>query len=77
MTPVEAKRLEQILGSVKMAEAMMAKNAREAKKYTSKELLAKAVAMDEAGDRYKAQGKIESAKACYSRALTLAIKAGV
>ena len=33
--------------------------------------------LDAAGDKYKAEGKLESAKACYSRALALAIKAGV
>ena len=31
--------------------------------------------LDLAGDRYKAQGKLESAQACYSRALALATKA--
>jgi len=36
----------------------------------------KAYLLDAAGDRYKAQGKLESAKACYSRALALAIKSG-
>ena len=33
--------------------------------------------LDAAGDKYKAEGKLESAKSCYSRALALAIKAGV
>ena len=32
--------------------------------------------LDAAGDRYKAQGKLETAKVCYARALALAIKAG-
>jgi hypothetical protein len=45
--------------------------------FESKSDLEKAISLDAAGDRYKAQGKLESAKACYSRALALAIKAGV
>ncbi len=31
--------------------------------------------LDAAGDRYKAEGKLELAKVCYSRALARAIKA--
>jgi hypothetical protein len=34
-----------------------------------------AMALDAAGDRYKAQGKFESAKACYARAAARFAKA--
>ena len=39
--------------------------------------LQKAQSLDAAGDKYKAEGKLESAKFAYSRALHYAIKAGV
>lgn len=77
MTAVETKRFSAIMSSIKMAESMMAKIAREAKKDTPAELLAKAYELDAAGDRYKAEGKLETAKFCYSRALKLAIKSGL
>jgi hypothetical protein len=34
-------------------------------------------ALDAAGDKFKSEGKFESAKACYARALARAIKAGI
>jgi hypothetical protein len=76
MTTVEAKRLDQILGSVKMAEAMMAKNARLSQP-TKQEVLAKLKELDVKGDKAKAEGNIEKAKFYYGYALRLAIKAGV
>jgi hypothetical protein len=45
--------------------------------FESKTDLQKAQSLDAVGDRYKAQGKFESAKFAYARALHYAIKAGV
>jgi hypothetical protein len=45
--------------------------------FESKSNLEKALSLDAAGDRYKAQGKFESAKFAYARALEYAIKAGI
>jgi hypothetical protein len=45
--------------------------------FESKSNLEKAISLDAAGDRYKAQGKLESAKFAYARALHYAIKAGI
>ena len=45
--------------------------------FESKSNLEKAISLDAAGDRYKAQGKLESAKFAYGRALFYAIKAGI
>ena len=36
-----------------------------------------AILLDKAGDKFKAEGKLESAKVCYARALSRAIKAGI
>lgn len=76
LTTVETKRLNQILGSVKMAEAMMAKNARLSQP-TKQEVLAKLKELDAKGDKYKAEGNLNAAKFYYGYALRLAIKAGV
>ena len=45
--------------------------------WESKTDLEKAQSLDAAGDKYKAEGKLESAKFAYGRALHYAIKAGV
>jgi hypothetical protein len=76
MTAIEAKRLEQILGSVKMAEAMMAKNAR-LYQPTKQEVLAKLKELDAKGDKAKAEGNVEKAKFYYGYALRIATKAGI
>lgn len=76
MTVVEAKRLEQIIGSIKMAEAMMAKNARTAT-LTKAQTLAKLQELDAKGDKAKAEGNVEKAKFYYGYALRLATKAGI
>lgn len=46
-------------------------------KFESLTDLQKAQSLDKAGDKYKAEGKLESAKFAYGRALHYAIKAGV
>ena len=76
MTVVETKRLEQILGSIKMAEAMMAKNARTSA-LTKAQTLAKLKELDTKGDKAKAEGNVEKAKFYYGYALRLATKAGI
>lgn len=76
MTAIEAKRLNQILGSVKMAEAMMAKNARLSQP-TKQEVLAKLQELDAKGDKAKAEGNVAKAKFYYGYALRIAIKSGV
>jgi len=76
LTTVEAKRLNQILGSVKMAEAMMAKNARLSQP-TKQEVLAKLKELDAKGDKAIAEGNVDKAKFYYGYALRLATKAGV
>jgi hypothetical protein len=76
MTVVEAKRLDQILGSIKMAEAMMAKNARTAA-LTKAQTLAKLQELDAKGDKAKAEGNVEKAKFYYGYALRIASKAGI
>jgi len=76
MTAVEAKRLNQILGSVKMAEAMMAKNARLSQP-TKQEVLAKLKELDAKGDKAIAKGNLDKAKFYYGYALRLATKAGI
>jgi len=76
MTAVEAKRLNQIFGSVKMAEAMMAKNARVSQP-TKQEVLAKLKELDVKGDKARAEGNVEKAKFYYGYALRLAVKAGI
>jgi hypothetical protein len=75
-TAVEAKRLNQILGSVKMAEAMMAKNARLSQP-TKQEVLAKLKELDAKGDKAKAEGNSDKAKFYYGYALRLATQAGL
>ena len=45
--------------------------------FESKSDLEKALSLDAAGDKYKAEGKLESAKFAYGRALFYAIKAGI
>jgi hypothetical protein len=76
MTAVEAKRLNQILGSVKMAEAMMAKNARLSQP-TKQEVLAKLKELDAKGDKAIAEGNVDKAKFYYGYALRLATKASI
>lgn len=76
MTAVEAKRLNKILGSVKMAEAMMAKNARLSQP-TKQEVLAKLKELDAKGDKAIAEGNVNKAKFYYGYALRLATKAGI
>ena len=76
MTAVEAKRLEQILGSVKMAEAMMAKNARLSQP-TKQEVLAKLKELDAKGDKAIAEGNVDKAKFYYGYALRIATKSGI
>jgi len=76
LTAVEAKRLNQILGSVKMAEAMMAKNARLSQP-TKQEVLAKLKELDAKGDKAIAEGNVDKAKFYYGYALRLATKAGI
>lgn len=76
MTVVEAKRLDQILGSIKMAEAMMAKNARLSQP-TKQEVLAKLKELDAKGDKAIAEGNVDKAKFYYGYALRLATKAGI
>ena len=43
--------------------------------WETKSALEKAIALDIAGDKFKAEGKLESAKVCYSRAVFWASKA--
>ena len=43
--------------------------------FESKSNLEKAISLDAAGDKYKAEGKLESAKFAYSRAAAYAAKA--
>ena len=76
MTAVEAKRFNQILGSVKMAEAMMAKNARVSQP-TKQEVLAKLKELDAKGDTAIAEGNVAKAKFYYGYALRIATKAGI
>jgi len=45
--------------------------------FESKSNLEKALSLDAAGDKYKAEGKIESAKFAYRQAAKYAAKAGI
>ena len=76
MTTVEAKRLEQILGSVALAERMSANIARKSA-LTKEQTLAKVKELDAKGDKAKAEGNVAKAKFYYGYALRLVIKAGI
>jgi hypothetical protein len=68
ITNTEASRLAEIM----VANGGLAKPSKEKQIELDWEMAHK---LDAAGDRYKAEGKLELAKVCYSRALARAIKA--
>ena len=76
LSTVEAKRLEQILGSVALAERMSANIARKSA-LTKAQALAKAQELDAKGDKAKAEGNVDKAKFYYGYALRIVIKAGI
>lgn len=75
-TTVEAKRLEQILGSVALAERMSA-NVHRQYDLTKTQTLSKLQELDAKGDKAKAEGNVAKAKFYYGYALRLATKAGI
>lgn len=68
ITNTETSRLAEIM----VANGGLAKPSKEQQAKLDWEMAHK---LDAAGDRYKAEGKLETAKVCYARALKLAIKA--
>ena len=76
LSTVEAKRLEQILGSVALAERMSANIARKSA-LTKAQALAKIQELDAKGDKAKAEGNVAKAKFYYGYALRIVIKAGI